>query len=364
MTEELKQARPKVLLVDDDVDLLETYREMVAALPSKPEVFTANTGTRALSLLKAEPFRLLVCDLKMPKMDGLQVISIVRRMFPELRTVVITGVEDEHFRTRAYALGVDMYWLKPRTSQDMEMFMQCMESLLGQGGEGGFRGIQSKGLMDIIQMESLSQSSTVLRITRGSLVGRLWFQNGELVDAETDGARGEPAFQRILAWKSGTFENLPPEPGRERTITKPLNALLLEAAQVLDEIAAPEKTTSGPDAEQTEHRKTVWRLAALTREGADFVVCRSHAQPIGVEGWGTEATQELGKWVGLVLDTCQHLAQRLETGPFSCLEGKAVDHRVVLLPGEGKAFLVGWPSETDPAQLRERSKKLVATWDS
>ncbi len=154
MTQEIKQTRPKVLLVDDDVDLLETYRELVAALPSKPEVFTANNGTRALSLLKVEPFRLLVCDLRMPKMDGLQVLSIVRRLFPELRTVVITGVEDEHFRSRAYALGVDMYWLKPRTKQDMEMFMQCMESLLGQGGEGGFRGIQSKGLMDIIQMES------------------------------------------------------------------------------------------------------------------------------------------------------------------------------------------------------------------
>ena len=103
--------------------------------------------------------------------------------------------------------------------------------------EGGFRGIQSKSLMDIIQMECLSRSSTVLRITRGSLVAKLWIQDGELIDAEAEGARGEAAFQRILAWKSGTFENLPAEPDRERTIPKPVNALLLESAQAMDETA-------------------------------------------------------------------------------------------------------------------------------
>ena len=41
--------------------------------------------------------------------------------------------------------------------------------------------------------------------------------------------------RRILEWKSGTFENLPAEPNRERSITKPANALLLEAAQAMDE---------------------------------------------------------------------------------------------------------------------------------
>lgn len=364
MTQETKQTRPKVLLVDDDLGLLETYRELFAVLPSQPEVFTANSGTRALALLKAEPFRLLVCDLRMPRMDGLQVLSTVRRLFPELRTVVITGVEDEQFRSRAYALGVDMYWLKPGTRQDMDTFMQCMESLLGLGGDAGFRGIQSKGLMDIIQMESLSQSSTVLRVTRGSLVGRLWFQTGELVDAETDGARGEAAFQRILAWKSGTFESLPPEPARQRTIQKPLNALLLEAAQAMDEIAAPEHAASPEEAEQADHRKTVWRLAALTREGADFVVSRPNNGKGNVEGWGTEATQELGKWVAQALASCSHLAQRFETGPLSHLDGKALDHRVVLLSHEAKTFLVGWPSETESSRLKEQSNKLVASWES
>src|SRR5436190_10445819 len=210
----------KILILDDDPAVLELYKEWLTQLPSKPEIHTANNGARALALLEAERFRLLICDLKMPKMDGLQVLSIVRRRFPELRTVVMTAVQDEEFRSRAYALGVDLFWLKPDTHQNMQMFMECLESLLGKDDETGFRGVQSKSLMDIVQMECLSQSSIVMRITRGALVGKIWIQSGELIDAEAEAARGEAAFRRILEWKSGTFETLPAEPGRERTIHK------------------------------------------------------------------------------------------------------------------------------------------------
>ena len=178
-------------------------------------------------------------------MDGLQVLAIVRRRFPELRTVVLTALEDEEFRSRAYALGVDLFWLKTDMQQNPQMFLDCLESLLGRDMETGFRGIQSKSLMDIIQMECLSRSSTVLRITRGPLVAKLWIQDGELIDAEAEGARGEAAFRRILAWKSGTFENLSAEPKRERTIIKSVNALLLESAQTIDEAANPDGTRIG-----------------------------------------------------------------------------------------------------------------------
>jgi CheY-like chemotaxis protein len=186
----------KILVLDDDVDWLELSREMLSQLPSKPEVRTAASGKRALAMLDAEPFRLLICDLKMPRIDGLQVLAIVRRRFPELRTVVLSALEDEDFRSRAYALGVDMFWLKTEMQGNFQMYLDCLESLLGRDQDGGFRGIQSKNLMDIIQMECLTRSSTVLRITRGSLVAKLWIQSGELTDAEAEGARGADAAGR------------------------------------------------------------------------------------------------------------------------------------------------------------------------
>ena len=352
----------KILLLDDDSDWLELSREVISQLPSKPDVRTASSAKRALAMMDAEPYRLLISDLKMPRMDGLQVLSIVRRRFPELRTVVLSGLEDEEFRSRAYALGVDLFWLKSDMQQNGQMFIECLESLLGRESEGGFRGIQSKSLMDIIQMECLSRSSTVLRITRGPLVAKLWLQEGELIDAEVEGIRGEGAFRRILSWKSGTFENMPPELNRERTISRPINALLLESAQAMDESANP-STEPGP-VEDAKHRKTIWKLALLTREGAEFVVAapaEGHGEP---EGLGTQSAEHLGIWARRVTEISRKLSDKIEAGPLSHIAANNFEKQIVVLPYGDKSFLVGWPPNAASNQLLEQSKKLVASWDS
>src|ERR1035441_710383 len=355
------EIRHKILVLDDDADWLNLCNEMFAHLPSQPEIRTVASGARALALMETEPFRLLVCDLKMPRMDGLQVLSIVRRRFPELRTVVLSGLEDEEFRSRAYALGVDLFWLKTDMQANSQMFLDCIESLLGRDMEGGFRGIQSKSLMDIIQMECLSRSSTVLRITRGPLVAKLWIQSGELIDAETEGARGEAAFLRILAWKTGAFENLPAEPSRERTIQKPVNALLLESAQSLDEAAHP--SAEPASVESNAHRKMMWKLSQLTREGAEFVIAVPLAGPGEPEALGAQNVAALAQWAQHAAEIARRLGDRLEAGPLSHVAGQNLERQVVMLARGDRAFLVGWPAET-AENLPEKSRKLVASWDS
>src|SRR5215467_5630666 len=238
------EMRHKILLLDDDPEVLHMYQEILEQLPSRPEIRTASTGTRAMAMLEAEPFRLLISDLKMPKMDGLQVLSIVRRKYPQLRTVVLTSVMDEQFRSRVYALGVDLFWQKPTSDAEIKMFLECIESLLGREAQGGFRGVQSKSLVDIIQLECLSQNSNVLKITNGPLTGRIWITNGEVVDSSTDEFIGEEAFRRILSWKAGNFETLPHEPGRGRTIFTSYQGLLLETAQAADEAHVQKDTTT------------------------------------------------------------------------------------------------------------------------
>ncbi len=357
------EKKNKILILDDDNDWLALGRELLADLPSHPEILTANNGKRALSVLESEPVRLLICDLKMPRMDGLQVLSIVRRRHPELRTVVLSGLEDEEYRSRAYALGVDLFWIKTEMQRNAGLFKECLESLLGSAdrdSDTGFRGIQSKSLMDIIQMECLSRTSSVLRITRGPLVAKLWIQDGDLMDAEVEGARGEVAFQRLLAWKSGTFESLPAEPSRERTIFKPVNALLLESAQTMDENADP----NAPDsAENAAHRKIIWKLSLLTREGADFVISippEGHGEP---EAIGTQNVASLTRWARHAAQIARRLGERLEAGPVLQVRGQNLERHVLATSHGEKIFLVGWPADA-AGNLIDKSRKLVASWDS
>ena len=354
------ETRPKILLLDDDPAWLSLCRELLSELPSRPEILTATTAKRALTFLEGDPIRLLICDLKMPRMDGLQMLAIVRRRFPELRTVVLSGLEDEDYRARAYSLGVDLFWLKTEMQRDAKLFNECLESLLGRGVETGFRGIQSKSLMDILQMECLSRSSTVLRITRGPLVAKIWLQDGDVIDAEAEGMCGEPAFQRLLAWKTGTFENLPAEPDRARSIHKSVNALLLETAQTMDESSE----SAEPEAVETaSHRKHMRVLAQLNREGADFILAvppEGRGQP---EAIGSDNIEPLARWTRRASDLARRLGERLEAGSFSHLSGLSLERQVLVISHGDQNFLIGWPAEATD-QLPEKSRKLVATWDS
>jgi len=366
--------RHKILLLDDDPDLLDMYREILAQLPSRPEVFTASTGTRAMAMLESEPFRLLISDLKMPKMDGLQVLSIVRRKYPQLRTVVLTSVVDETFRSRVYALGVDLFWQKPTCEQEITMFLECLESLLGREAENGFRGVQSKSLVDIIQLECISQSSSALRITNGPLSGKIWILDGELIDAEAGELRGERAFHKILSWRAGNFETLPAEPSRPRTIFKSYNGLLLETAQALDEARSPE-LTGEPGAAPASPSP----LAQLSQvEGVEFVLAMKPGDQEHHEARGLENPQRMAAWSKQTLDRFRSLGERLHAGPLDQIEALGPQRHVALCSrrpagggiaengsGQGDTdFCVGWKNSMNLEQIRENMKKVLSLWAS
>jgi len=350
--------RLKILLADDDPDVLDMYQEILAQLPSRPEIRTANSGSRAIAMLEAEPFQLLICDLKMPMMDGLQVLAIVRRKFPALRTVALTAELDEQFRSRAYALGVDLFWHKPATEQETKMFLECIESLLGRETEAGFRGVQNKSLMDIIQLECISQNSTVLRITNGALSGKIWIQTGELIDAEAADLGGEPAFQTIFSWKAGNFEMLPAEPARPRKIFKPYNALLLESAQVLDESrggVTPEGAPPGPASPLAQ---------AAQIEGVEFVLVLNAGATGGQTARGLENPERMAAWARHSLERFRALGDRLGAGALERLEGLGPQRHVSLASQGQTEFCVGWRHTLAPDEIRDRMKKVMALWGS
>ncbi|MBE0545307.1 MAG: response regulator [Verrucomicrobia bacterium] len=357
------ETRHKILLLDDDPDLLDVYREILGQLPSRPEIRTASSGARAIAMLEGEPFSLLITDLKMPKMDGLQVLSIVRRKHPELRTVVLTSVAEEQFRSRVYALGVDLFWQKPGSEEEIKLFLDCIESLLGREVEAGFRGVQSKSLVDIVQLECISQSSSLLRITNGPLSGRIWINDGEVIDAETDGARGEEAFQKILAWKAGNFESLPAEANRPQTIFKSYNALLLETAQAIDE--SRHSDASPPQAEGETPNVPVTGLSALAQvDGVEFVLAVKTADPAKFESRGLENAHRLATWTHASLDRFRALGERLQAGPVEQIHGIGLQRHVALAEQGDAELCVGWVQSLSADALHDRMRKILALWGS
>ena len=355
-------ARHRILLVDDDQDFLEAYWEILQRLPGAPEVHTVSTGARALALLESEPFTLLISDLHMPKMDGLQVLAIARRKYPSLRIVVLTAVNDEQFRARAYGMGVDQFWEKPAHEHEVQLFLDSIESLLQRERQGGFRGVQSKSLVDIIQLECMSQTSGVLRITNGVLTGRIWLQAGAVIDAEAQDQAGEAAFSRILGWKAGSFEMLPPELGRERKIFTSYNTLLLESAQAMDE-ADGAKAAAEAAPEQTAAKASPLAELARTPE-VQFVLSVAPGLKGEVDSWGLESPDVVADWSQKTLEHFDALGERLKVGRLQQVAGLGSPTHIVMADSTRGVLTAGFRSILGAEDVREKMKTLLARWVS
>jgi CheY-like chemotaxis protein len=124
-----------ILLVDDDeVDVMNVQRSFKKNNITNP-LYVANNGLEALDLLRGQgrkaipgPRRLILLDLNMPKMSGLEFLRAIRED-PALRpltVVVLTTSDDERDRIEAYNLNVAGYILKPVT---FTAFVEAMATL-------------------------------------------------------------------------------------------------------------------------------------------------------------------------------------------------------------------------------------------
>lgn len=347
-------ARQKILILDDEHDILEIYQEILARLPSQPEIHTADNGARAIALLESEPFNLLLVDLRMPTMDGFQVLAIVRRKFPTLRVVVMTAAEDEQFRARAYAMGIDLYMEKPKTGKEIINFVDCIESMLEKDDAGGFRGVQSKTLVDIIQLECLTQSSAILKISSAIGEGRIWIQKGEIIDSATGELLGKDAFLEMLSWRAGSFEILPNDTPRPRTIFSSYENLLMETAQTMDEAKAEDVATEDGNS-----------LAGFSRyKGVQFVVAVESADKNKHEHWGADNADRMAAWIHQTTSAMRHLGDRLEAGQLEQIEALGPQRHIAIISSDEQDLGVGFTRSASLSHIRETMKQIEAKWAS
>jgi len=347
-------ARQKILILDDEHDILEIYQEILARLPSQPEIHTADAGAKAIALLESEPFNLLLVDLRMPTMDGFQVLAIVRRKFPTLRVVVMTAAEDEQFRARAYAMGIDLYLEKPKTGKEIINFVDCIESMLEKEDTGGFRGVQSKTLVDIVQLECLTQSSAILKIASATGEGRIWIMRGEIIDAASGELLGKEAFLEMLRWKAGSFEILPNETSRPRTIFSSYENLLMETAQSLDESKAEDVTPEDPNS-----------LASFSRyKGVQFVIAVEGEDKTKYEHWAAENPDRMAAWIHQTTRALRLLGDKLEAGHLEQIEALGPQRHVGILSSDEQDLGVGFTRSATLPHIRETMKQIEAKWAS
>jgi DNA-binding NtrC family response regulator len=100
-----------VLLVDDEVDFLDTLSERMRTRGM--EVATANTGIEALQKVEKEAYDVIILDLMMPGVDGLEALKILKAKRPELQVILLTGHATVEKGIEAMKLGAMDFLEKP-----------------------------------------------------------------------------------------------------------------------------------------------------------------------------------------------------------------------------------------------------------
>lgn len=117
----------KLLLADDEADVREGVIQEIDWQKEGFEVVgTAENGNEALELIEKFMPDVVVTDIKMPFMDGLQLSETVRKQYPTTKIIILTGFDEFEYAQKAIKLHIDEYVLKPFSAQDL---LQAIEKV-------------------------------------------------------------------------------------------------------------------------------------------------------------------------------------------------------------------------------------------
>ena len=117
----------QIFVVEDELLIRQSIRNVIESMPG-PYAFCgeASDGEMALSMMQEMMPDILLTDIRMPFLDGFELIRYARQMMPWLKIVIISGYDDFEYAQKAISLGVDQYLLKPVRAAELTRVIENM----------------------------------------------------------------------------------------------------------------------------------------------------------------------------------------------------------------------------------------------
>lgn len=188
-----KKIMKKVLIVDDEPDLLLSVR---AGFENNAhfQLMTAENGMEALDIIENNIIDLVVTDLRMPQMDGIELLAAITRSFPEIPSIVMTAFGTSKMEQQLKKAGTMNLLEKPL---DIETLEQAVMTALDF-----YRTRTGGPKLDIfLQLVAMEKKTVHLKVFNSrDEHGSFFFRKGYLIDAEQGGRTGDKAVLEMLEW--------------------------------------------------------------------------------------------------------------------------------------------------------------------
>ena len=120
----------KLLIVDDEAEICDFLKSFFEE--RNYEVKTASSGQAALQAVEQFKPQVILLDIKMPGMDGIQTLGTIKKKFPRIKVIMVTALETRDKIEECLRLGADNYITKPLSLEYLENDVrEKIESLTG-----------------------------------------------------------------------------------------------------------------------------------------------------------------------------------------------------------------------------------------
>lgn len=102
--------KKRILICDDEIGIIESYKLI---LGDEYDLTVTKDGLKAIEEFKNKAFDLVILDIKIPKMDGMEVLKEMKKISPKPNIIIITGYQSVSIAEKAIKLGAANYVVKP-----------------------------------------------------------------------------------------------------------------------------------------------------------------------------------------------------------------------------------------------------------
>ena len=241
------RAVKNVLIVDDEETLTWSMSKSLSKDRDRYRILVGNTGREALDILRNNAVDLVITDIRLPDINGLDLLTTIKGDYPNTKVIIMTAYGSSDIQKEANKRGSLYYIEKPFEIADIRKLI--LDILWKKRGfEGNVFDLQ---LTDVIQLNCLCRITAALRVDKGDQKGVIFFSDGEIVHAECNGRVGKDALFTILSWREGRFNHERGSTPVHQTICQNWEHLLVEGMRKRDEYSSdtadlPETDSSSP----------------------------------------------------------------------------------------------------------------------
>ena len=234
----------KVLIVDDDKSFLQGLIDGFKAYENEFSIVTAGDGVEAVLALEKEDISLVLTDLKMPRMDGFELVAHLSSNYSDIPVIVMTAFGTPEMEESLRAMGTIQYIEKPI---DFALLVEkILQGLEGPSSEQGY--ITGVSLSSFLQLLEIDKKTCTLTIHSGGKKGYMHFKEGDLLDASFKNIHGSEAAFEIVSWKNVEIAMDSSCSVTENNISESLGFILLEGSRRTDENdAAADQSSPGSE---------------------------------------------------------------------------------------------------------------------